>query len=310
MSEVRAAAEALLNARLVAFPTETVYGLGADAGNEQAVSRIYLAKGRPSDHPLIVHIGSIEFLEYWSNSVPKYAHKLSEIFWPGPMTLILNRSESAADFITGGQDTVGVRIPNHPVALSLLEQFHELGGKGVAAPSANRFGKVSPTDASAVRNELQSFLESGDMILEGGCSEVGIESTIIDCTGALPKILRPGAITSEMITEVTGLQVDDSASNIRASGLLESHYAPSATVVLDEQPAPGDGFLAMSNVETPDAVLRLAAPESIEQYAHTLYSALRKADELGLARVVAWQPTGSGLAIAVRDRLTRASRKQ
>jgi L-threonylcarbamoyladenylate synthase len=310
VSEIRAAAEALLNARLVAFPTETVYGLGADAGNEQAVSRIYLAKGRPSDHPLIVHIGSTEFLEYWSNSVPKYAHKLSEMFWPGPMTLILKRSESAEDFITGGQDTVGVRIPNHPVALSLLEQFHELGGKGVAAPSANRFGKVSPTDSSAVRTELQSFLESGDMILEGGVSEVGIESTIIDCTGALPKILRPGAITSEMITEGTRLQVDDSASNIRASGLLESHYAPSAMVVLDEQPAPGDGFLAMSNVETPEAVLRLAAPESIEQYAQSLYSALRKADELGLSRVVAWQPTGSGLAIAVRDRLTRASRKQ
>lgn len=310
MSEIRAAAEALLNARLVAFPTETVYGLGADAGNEQAVSRIYLAKGRPSDHPLIVHMGSIEFLEFWSTSIPKYAHKLSEMFWPGPMTLILFRSESAADSITGGQDTVGLRIPNHPVALSLLKHFHELGGRGVAAPSANRFGKVSPTDSSAVRTELQSFLESGDMILEGGVSEVGIESTIIDCTGALPKILRPGAITSEMITEVTGLQVDDSASNIRASGLLESHYAPSAMVVLDEQPAPGDGFLAMSNVETPEAVLRLAAPESIEQYAQTLYSALRKADELGLSRVVAWQPTGSGLAIAVRDRLTRASRKQ
>lgn len=310
MSEVRAAAEALLNQSLVAFPTETVYGLGADAGNELAVSRIYLAKGRPPDHPLIVHIGSTEFLDYWSISVPKYAHKLSEMFWPGPMTLILNRSVAASDFITGGQDTVGVRIPNHPVALSLLKHFHELGGKGLAAPSANRFGKVSPTDSSAVRNELQSFLESGDMILEGGVLEVGIESTIIDCTGALPKILRPGAITSEMITEVTGLQVDDSASNIRASGLLESHYAPSAMVVLDEQPAPGDGFLAMSNVETPEAVLRLAAPESIEQYAQTLYSALRKADELGLSRVVAWQPTGSGLAIAVRDRLTRASRRQ
>jgi L-threonylcarbamoyladenylate synthase len=307
--DVAAAAKALFAGRLVAFPTETVYGLGADAGSEQAVARIYSAKGRPSDHPLIVHIGSTELLDHWSSSVPAYARVLAEKFWPGPMTLILPRSESAGDFITGGQETVGLRVPNHPVALSLLSSFHELGGMGVAAPSANRFGKVSPTDASAVREELQEYLEPGDMILEGGISEVGIESTIIACTGELPKILRPGAITEEMITDVTGLHVDHSDSQIRASGLLESHYAPSAVVVLDEQPQPGDGFMAMSNVETPEGVVRLAAPESIEQFAQLLYSSLRNADELGLSRVVAWQPTGSGLAIAVRDRLQRASHK-
>ena len=307
MTEISAAAEALVLGRLVAFPTETVYGLGADAENEKAVSRIYLAKGRPSDHPLIVHVASEEFLSHWGTDIPEYAQKLSEKFWPGPMTLILNRSESAADFITGGQETVGIRIPNHPVALSLLQEFHARGGKGVAAPSANRFGKVSPTDASAVRGELEGSLEHGDLILEGGFSEVGIESTIIDCTGAIPKILRPGAITAEMITAVTGLEIDDLASEIRASGLLESHYSPAASVVLDEQPSSGDGFIAMSNVETPSGVVRLASPESIEQYAQLLYSALRKADDLGLSRVVAWQPTGAGFAIAVRDRLARAS---
>jgi len=309
LSEIRAAAKALFGGRLVAFPTETVYGLGADATSQEAVARIYFAKGRPSDHPLIVHIGSTDQIDYWSNSVPEYARVLAEKFWPGPMTLIVARSESAGDFITGGQATVGLRVPNHPVALSLLQIFHELGGRGVAAPSANRFGKVSPTDASAVREELAVHLESGDLILEGGISEVGIESTIIDCTGESPKILRPGAITEEMITFATGLQLDISDSTIRASGLLASHYAPTAAVVLDEQPRIGDGFIAMSNVETPEGVVRLSAPESIEQYAQLLYAALRNADGLGLSRVVAWQPTGSGLAVAVRDRLARASHK-
>lgn len=307
--DISNAAQALLSGRLVAFPTETVYGLGADAENENAVSKIYSAKGRPSDHPLIVHIASQDFLAHWSKEIAWYAKKLSDRFWPGPMTLILLRSESAKDFITGGQETVGLRIPNHPVALALLKRFHELGGKGIAAPSANRFGKVSPTDASAVREELECFLEPGDQILEGGVSEVGIESTIIDCTGAIPKILRPGAITSDMISAATGLKIDESASNIRASGLLDSHYAPSVPVVLDQQPSSGDGFIAISDVETPPGVVRLAAPESIEQYAQLLYAALRRADEQGLTRVVAWQPTGSGLAIAVRDRLIRASRK-
>lgn len=309
MSEIQDAAEALLEGRLVAFPTETVYGLGADATSQDAVARIYSAKGRPSDHPLIVHIASSDHIDYWCNSIPEYARALAEKFWPGPMTLILTKSESVADFITGGQETVGLRVPNHPVALALLQTFHQLGGKGVAAPSANRFGKVSPTDTSAVREELDAHLEPGDLILEGGISEVGIESTITDCTGQAPKILRPGAITAEMITLATGLQLDTSDSTIRASGLLASHYAPTAAVVLDEQPVVGDGFIAMSTVETPEGAVRLAAPESIEQYAQLLYATLSRADELGLSRVVAWQPTGSGLAVAVRDRLTRASHK-
>ena len=304
-----AAAKALKNGHLVAFPTETVYGLGADAENESAVARIYLAKGRPADHPLIVHIYSQSELSYWAKAVPEYALALANTFWPGPMTLILERSAAARDFVTGGQDTVGVRVPNHPVALELLAEFLKLGGKGIAAPSANRFGQVSPTTADAVRDELGHHLEKDDVILDGGFSEVGIESTIIDCRGSSPKILRPGSITAEMIEAVTALSVDETQSTIRVSGALENHYAPKAKVILDGVPEAGDGFIAFSNMETPDGVIRLAAPKTLEQFAKELYQSLREADKQSLSRVVIWQPTGQGLAIAIRDRLLRASTK-
>lgn len=304
-----AAAKALKNGHLVAFPTETVYGLGADAEDESAVARIYLAKGRPADHPLIVHIYSQSELSYWAKAVPEYALALANTFWPGPMTLILERSAAARDFVTGGQDTVGVRVPNHPVALELLAEFLRLGGKGIAAPSANRFGQVSPTTADAVRDELGHHLEKDDVILDGGFSEVGIESTIIDCRGSSPKILRPGSITAEMIEAVTALSVDETQSTIRVSGALENHYAPKAKVILDGVPEAGDGFIAFSNMETPDGVIRLAAPKTLEQFAKELYQSLREADKQSLSRVVIWQPTGQGLAIAIRDRLLRASSK-
>jgi L-threonylcarbamoyladenylate synthase len=304
-----AAAKALKNGHLVAFPTETVYGLGADAEDESAVARIYLAKGRPADHPLIVHIYSQSELSYWAKAVPEYALALANTFWPGPMTLILERSAAARDFVTGGQDTVGVRVPNHPVALELLAEFLRLGGKGIAAPSANRFGQVSPTTADAVRDELGHHLEKDDVILDGGFSEVGIESTIIDCRGSSPKILRPGSITAEMIEAVTALSVDETQSTIRVSGALENHYAPKAKVILDAVPEAGDGFIAFSNMETPDGVIRLAAPKTLEQFAKELYQSLREADKQSLSRVVIWQPTGQGLAIAIRDRLLRASTK-
>jgi L-threonylcarbamoyladenylate synthase len=304
-----AAAKALKNGHLVAFPTETVYGLGADAEDESAVARIYLAKGRPADHPLIVHIYSQSELSYWAKAVPEYALALANTFWPGPMTLILERSAAARDFVTGGQDTVGVRVPNHPVALELLAEFLKLGGKGIAAPSANRFGQVSPTTADAVRDELGHHLEKDDVILDGGFSEVGIESTIIDCRGSSPKILRPGSITAEMIEAVTALSVDETQSTIRVSGALENHYAPKAKVILDGVPEAGDGFIAFSNMETPDGVIRLAAPKTLEQFAKELYQSLREADKQSLSRVVIWQPTGQGLAIAIRDRLLRASTK-
>ena len=302
---------------LVAFPTETVYGLGADATNPQAVARIYQVKGRPTDHPLIVHIAGLEYLDQWISDIPEYAIALARKFWPGPMTLILRRSELAKDYVTGGQDTVGIRIPSNSLALALLEAFHKLGGQGVAAPSANRFGQVSPTTAEAVQEELGGFLLDTDLILDGGSSEVGLESTIIDCTGVLPRILRPGAITISMLEEVTGLKVPSSleaksndfrVENIRVSGTLENHYAPKAKVFLDQQPTAGSGFIALEIINTPAGVIRLAAPKSVEEFARVLYSALREGDHQNLDAIYIAQPNGEGLAIAIRDRLSRSAR--
>jgi len=302
------AARVLMSGGLVAFPTETVYGLGADACNAAAVARIYSVKGRPADHPLIVHVPSMDLLGDWAADVPAYAIALARDYWPGPMTLVVTRSELAGDFITGGQDTVGVRVPNHPVALGLLEAFARAGGKGVAAPSANRFGNVSPTTAQAVSDELSDYLGMSDVILDGGACAVGVESTIIDCTGDVPKILRPGAITEEMIEHSTGLDVlDADGVAIRVSGSLESHYSPIAKVVLDQSPLAGQGFIAMADVSSAAGVIRLAAPTTHDDFARVLYSALRAADEQGLNTVVVAQPGGNGIAIAIRDRLMRAA---
>ena len=303
------AAANLLAGGLVAFPTETVYGLGADACNADAVARIYSVKGRPADHPLIVHVASMDGLGDWADGVPGYAILLTRDFWPGPMTLVVKRSGLAGDFVTGGQDTVGVRVPDHPVALGLLEAFERAGGKGVAAPSANRFGNVSPTTAQAVTDELGDFLADGDQILDGGSCKVGVESTIIDCTGDVPKILRPGAITAQMIAESTGMEVVGvvEESLIRVSGSLDSHYAPAAKVLLDQSPIAGQGFIAMEDIVTGEGVVRLAAPKTHEEFARVLYSALRAADEQGLETVVIEQPVGDGIAAAIRDRLQRAS---
>ena len=305
--QIRKAAKNLKDGHLVAFPTETVYGLGADATNEKAVSRIYSVKGRPTDHPLIVHILSINKLDRWARDIPEYAMKLANEFWPGPMTLILNRSELAKDFITGGQDNIGLRVPSKPIALSLLRQFESLGGQGIAAPSANRFGAVSPTTAGAVEEELGSFLELEDLILDGGSSEVGVESSIIDCTKDYPVSIRPGAITSKMIEDTTGLKVQFNQNEIRAPGLLESHYSPKAKVVIDETAEPGDGFIALANIPTPTGVIRLAAPKNIEEYARALYEALRSGDQKGLKKIKIIQPRGDGLALAIRDRSGKAA---
>jgi L-threonylcarbamoyladenylate synthase len=303
------AAANLVAGNLVAFPTETVYGLGADACNEMAVARIYSVKGRPAEHPLIVHVASMDGLGDWADDVPEYAISLARDFWPGPMTLIMKRSLLAGDFVTGGQETVGVRVPDHPVALGLLEAFARAGGKGVAAPSANRFGNVSPTTVQAVAAELSEYLAATDQILDGGPCEVGVESTIIDCTGDAPRILRPGAITQEMIIQSTGLDRIEHVDNseIRVSGSLDSHYAPVATVVLDGSPVAGQGFIAMAGLATSDGVVRLAAPKSHDEFARVLYAALRAADEQGLKVVVVAQPVGDGIAIAIRDRLMRAA---
>jgi len=306
---IRFAAQSLSDGNLVAFPTETVYGLGADATNAEAVARIYKAKGRPADHPLIVHIHSMQAIEPWVSEVPAYAISLARDFWPGPMTLIMKRSDLAKDFITGGQDSVGVRVPNHPIALALLQASYNLGVMGVAAPSANRFGNVSPTTVEAVQIELASFLHESDQILDGGQSTIGLESTIVDCTSAFPKILRPGAVTIEMIQASTGFVdlEDGEVSTPRVSGALEKHYAPQARVILDQIPIGGQGYLATSNFVTPEGVTRLASPKNNKEFARDLYIALRKADELGLTSVVIQQPIGDGIAIAIRDRVLRAS---
>ena len=302
------AAKQLKDGHLIAFPTETVYGLGADAQNEAAVARIYKVKGRPQDHPLIVHIGDWQLMGEWADEIPDYAIDLARAFWPGPMTLILKRSDLAKDFVTGNQNTVGIRVPNQTLALQLLTEFAKIGGKGIAAPSANRFGQVSPTTAEAVREELGEYLDEDDSILDGGPSSVGVESTIIDCTGPTPKILRPGAITIEDIKGVTGLDVElPENSEIRVSGSLENHYAPAAQVLLDITPLPGDGLIALADIETPKDVIRLAAPKSAEQFAHLLYAALREGDAKNLARIVVIQPQGDGISIAIRDRLKRAT---
>ncbi|MEI7723151.1 MAG: L-threonylcarbamoyladenylate synthase, partial [Actinomycetota bacterium] len=301
------AAQLLKAGGLVALPTATVYGLGADATNKNAVARIYKVKGRPADHPLIVHIHSMQSLGEWADEIPTYAIALARDFWPGPMTLVLKRSLLAEDFVTGGQPTVGLRVPDHAVALALLSAFEKVGGKGIAAPSANRFGHVSPTTAHAVQEELGGYLDATDLILDGGASQVGVESTIIDCTGELPHILRPGAITEGMITSSTGLIVSEEESTIRVSGSLENHYAPLAKVLLDHKPNVGDGFIALEEIETPTGVIRLASPKNNAEFARVLYSALRSADTQKISSISIIQPKGGGIAIAIRDRLLRAS---
>lgn len=312
------AAKNLLAGNLVAFPTETVYGLGADACNADAVARIYSVKGRPSDHPLIVHVSSMRRMEIWAKEIPVYAISLARDFWPGPMTLVLKRSALAEDFITGEQETVGIRVPDHVVALALLEAFESIGGKGIAAPSANRYGQVSPTTAAAVAEELGEFLGAADQIIDGGACTVGVESTIIDCTGEVPRILRPGAITAKMIEtssriiEKNGIKTSQSSiqksdTEIRVSGSLENHYAPAAKVILDVAPNAGQGFIALAEIETPAGVIRLSAPKSDGEFAQALYAALRRADADGLSEVVVHQPAGDGIAVAIRDRLARAA---
>ncbi len=296
---------------LVAFPTETVYGLGADASNPEAVSRIYSVKGRPNDHPLIVHIASMDRMGDWASDVPEYAIALARSFWPGPMTLILKRSELAGDFITGGQESVGVRVPDHVVALALLEAFEKAGGKGVAAPSANRFGHVSPTTAAAAIEELGDYLSQDDLVLDGGACDLGVESTIIDCTSATPTILRPGFITTKMIEEALNLEIGKNSlllnSKIRTSGNLESHYAPKAKVFVDGEVKTGQGFIALASITTPAGAIRLMSPENVYQYARQLYSAFNLGDKMGLREIFVVLPEGDGIEVALRDRISKAA---
>jgi L-threonylcarbamoyladenylate synthase len=310
-SAVERAVASLMAGNLVAFPTETVYGLGADACNPDAVRRIYDVKDRPVDHPVIVHISSIKQLDKWAKDIPEYAKNLSRSFWPGPMTLILPRADLAKDFVTGYQNNVGLRVPAHPVALSLLSKFEAQGGYGVAAPSANKFGKVSATLAADVESELFFNLNSGDLILDDGLSPIGIESTIIDCTNAEPRILRPGAITTEMLSSFfnSAIKSSNSSFEIKVPGSMESHYSPRAKIYLDGSPALGDGFFALRSIPTPKGTIRLSSPINNEEFARVLYYSMHLADNLHLSRVYIVPPSGDGLATAILDRLIRAAKK-
>jgi L-threonylcarbamoyladenylate synthase len=304
--EVRRAAEILGRGGLVAFPTETVYGLGADASSAKAVARLYKVKGRPADHPVIVHFASAMEAFKWGREVPTEARKLADRFWPGPLTLILKRSEKAKDFVTGGQPSVGVRVPSHPIARELLKEF----GKPIAAPSANRFGRVSPTTAAHVREDLGADV---DLVLEGGPSEVGIESTIVDLSGSAAVLLRPGKISKEDLQEIISLRKAETSP--RHSGGMEKHYAPKtpARLVLTH-----DLDQEISKLKTRAAVLAFSRPDERVDfwlrmprepaaYAQKLYAALRELDGANCDTILVEAPPAESAWEAVLDRLRKAT---
>jgi L-threonylcarbamoyladenylate synthase len=312
--EVRRAAEILRAGGLVAFPTETVYGLGADAANAKAVLRLYAVKRRPADHPVIVHFADAKGAFRWAREVPAAAQRLAERFWPGPLTLILKRSALARDFITGGQDTIGLRVPSHAVAQALLKEF----GSGVAAPSANRFGRLSPTTAAHVRADLGGEV---DLVLEGGASEIGIESTIVDLSRERAVLLRPGHIGERQIEEALGAALaQPDAAAPRAPGTLERHYAPRtparlvAPHALDAEierhaARAGDARIAVLAFSRPDERVDywLRMPRDPAAYAQRLYAALRELDGAGCEAILIESPPEEPPWQAVRDRLQRAT---
>ena len=305
--EVRRAAHILRAGGLVAFPTETVYGLGADAANEKAVARLYAVKRRPADHPVIIHFAAAQAAFDWAREVPDAARKLAQKFWPGPLTLILKRSRQARDFVTGAQDTVGLRVPSHPVAQELLRLFDG----AIAAPSANRFGLVSPTTAAHARDDLGKDV---DLVLEGGASDVGIESTIVDLSGATPVLLRPGHISKAEIEALIGAVGEKDATSPRHSGGLERHYAPRTpakmvpTYALDKEISVFENRVAVLAFSRPDERVDfwLRMPRDPHAYAQRLYAALRELDTAGCARILVEAPPDAPEWDAVRDRLRRA----
>ena len=339
-ADIRAAAQHLAQGNLVALPTETVYGLGADAGNEAAVAKIFKAKGRPSDHPLIVHVAKDTDIAAFTRDLPQAAEKLIEAFWPGPLTLILRKSARIPDAVTGGQDSVGLRCPAHPLAQALLAEFARMGSGIVAAPSANKFGHVSPTTAEHVRKEFGAAVGKSILLLDGGPCEVGIESTILDLSAGAPALLRPGAITPEQIEAVIGVkpktrrQAEHSGTPVtRVSGDLASHYAPRTPLKLvppAQLKKEVDALLesgkraavlalttqADANVSPPGVGVRSArrlvwitAPSNAEDYARDLYANLRTLDAAGAAMIFAESPPATKAWEAVRDRITRAAAK-
>ncbi|MGB5080711.1 MAG: L-threonylcarbamoyladenylate synthase [Burkholderiales bacterium] len=307
---IQQAVAVLKRGGLVAFPTETVYGLGADASNPAAVARIYEVKGRPAGHPVIVHIGEVGQLERWAREIPEAASKLAARFWPGPLTLVLERAPGVGDGITGGQDTIGIRVPGHPVALELLHRF----GGGIAAPSANKFGRISPTTAEHVRNDLGKEI---DLILDGGPCEIGIESTIVDLSGERPVLLRPGRISAEEIAATLRVETGPrDRSTPRAPGTLESHYAPRKPLRLV---AGGEWDERVRGARRNRAVLCfraqpvgekgamwIRASTDPQRYARDLYSNLRALDASGGDEILVEEPPASAEWAAVRDRLARA----
>jgi L-threonylcarbamoyladenylate synthase len=315
--EVRSPAEAahaLARGLLAILPTETVYGLGADADNPEAVARIFTTKNRPADHPVIVHIAQQEHIYMWATDIPEYALDLGTAFWPGPMTLVVKRLPRAGDNLTGGQETIALRVSSHPVFQEVLDELAREKNDpsvGIAAPSANRFGSVSPTTLVHAVEELGEHLTDDDVALDGGSSHVGVESTIIDATGSEPIILRHGGITAEDIESI--IQLSQSESVVRAPGTLASHYAPNTELKLTtpsellEKP-PG-ALIAMRDVDTPIGFNRIASPANANEYAQILYSSLRDADKSNEPVIYAVPPTGGGIAAAIRDRLNRAATK-
>jgi L-threonylcarbamoyladenylate synthase len=300
--ELEAAVDALLAGELVAFPTETVYGLGADASNAGAVAAIFAAKGRPSDHPVIVHLASASGLAQWTAEPSASAVALADAFWPGPLTLLVPRAAHVLDAVTGGRTSVGLRVPSHPVAHALLTAFAARSPHGgVAAPSANRFGRVSPTSAADVHADLGDRVR---VVLDGGHSSVGVESTIVDCTVEPPMILRHGAITTEMLEVVVTLQ--DAAGPSRTSGMLASHYAPRCTIVAVETVTDARHAMRLRR-DLGELVDVFDASRDVHDAAHRLYREFRNADELGLNALIVVLPNAEGLGRAIRDRVLKAS---
>ena len=317
------AQELLLAGGLVALPTETVYGLGADASNPAAVARIFAAKGRPTDHPVIVHIARAEAVDDWATDISEEARLLAATFWPGPLTLVLPRRAHVDPVVTGGLETVGLRVPKHPVFAAILEKLtnHQGRSSGIAAPSANRFGRVSPTTAAHVLEDLADFLNpQTDAIVDGGACAIGVESTIVDCTGEVPMILRPGGLSIDLIAEVLNGRLTRSAVGpSRAPGMLASHYAPNAIVEIVDTHTALDriehyvgqriGVLSDQSFAVPSHVIRVNAPTpyTASNLAPILYARLRDADHLNLDVLLVVPPNEDGLSAAVLDRLARAA---
>ena len=313
-NDIAQAVAALAAGKLCAIPTETVYGLAANALDESAVARVFAAKERPADHPLIVHVATASDVSEWITELPQWAVELTKAVWPGPLTIVGPRTALASNAVTGNQDTVAVRVPSHPFAQELLKHLKTQGVKGVVAPSANRFGHVSPTSAAHVSADLGEYLDAhGDLILDGGDCQVGVESTIVLATGSQPVILRPGAVTAADIKRITGVEVSEETTNApRVSGALDSHYSPTAQVILITAVSQSKfeskaGFLALAQTPTPTGLVRLASPETIEDFAHELYGSLRAGDDLKLKTIYVVPPSGDGLAQAINDRLQRAA---